>query len=320
MKFLVIGGSGFIGTYLVADLLGKGQDVVIYDIQISKKYPELCIVGDIRDREKLAESMAGVDMVYHLAAEHRDDVSPVSLYYDVNVGGAENLVYAVEKESVKKMVFTSTVAIYGLNSGIPDENSSIEPFNDYGRSKHNAEQVFKRWADADKSRNLVIVRPTAIFGENNRGNIYNLIKQIASKRFVFVGNGKNKKSMGYVLNFSNFLISLQQTKPGKYIYNYADKPDLSTEELVRITLEALGRPRGINYRIPYPIGLIGGYAFDFLSKIAGKNYSISSVRIKKFCADTRISTSKLRKLGFVHPYPLEEGLYHMNNNDFSKYL
>jgi nucleoside-diphosphate-sugar epimerase len=63
MKFLVIGGSGFIGTYLVADLLGKGQDVVIYDIQISKKYPELCIVGDIRDREKLAESMAGVDMV-----------------------------------------------------------------------------------------------------------------------------------------------------------------------------------------------------------------------------------------------------------------
>jgi nucleoside-diphosphate-sugar epimerase len=320
MKYLVTGGSGFIGTYLVADLLKAGQDVVIYDIQISKKYPELCIIGDIRDREKLGESMAGIDMVYHLAAEHHDDVSPVSLYYDVNVGGAENLVCAMEKESVTKLAFTSTVAIYGLNSGIPDENSLIDPFNDYGRSKHKAEQVFAHWADTDKSRSLAIVRPTAIFGENNRGNIYNLIKQIASNRFVFVGNGRNKKSMGYVLNLSNFLISLQQTPEGNHVYNYADKPDMSIEEFVRITLRALDRPAIIRYRIPYFIGLMGGNAFDLLAKITGKHFSISSVRIKKFCSETRIATPKLRKVGFVHPYSLEEGLYHMIKSDFSEYL
>ena len=60
MKILVTGGSGFIGTCLVADLLEDGHEIVIYDIRKSKKYPEFCIVADVLDRRKLTESM-----VYH---------------------------------------------------------------------------------------------------------------------------------------------------------------------------------------------------------------------------------------------------------------
>ena len=62
-----------------------------------------------------------IDAVYHLAAEHRDDVRPTSLYHEVNVGGAENIVYALEKNGINKLIFTSTVAVYGLNSGEPDD-------------------------------------------------------------------------------------------------------------------------------------------------------------------------------------------------------
>ena len=117
MNILVTGGSGFIGTNLVTDLLDKGHNVTIYDKRQSETYPDLCIVADIRDREKLTHSMHGIDAVYHLAAEHRDDVQPVSLYYEVNVGGAENLVYALKKNHINRLIFTSTVAVYGLNSG-----------------------------------------------------------------------------------------------------------------------------------------------------------------------------------------------------------
>ena len=88
MNIIVTGGSGFIGTNLSSDLLKEGHNVTIYDKLISDTYPDLCIVGDVRDKEKLTHSMRGVDAVYHLAAEHRDDVRPVSLYHDVNVGGA----------------------------------------------------------------------------------------------------------------------------------------------------------------------------------------------------------------------------------------
>jgi hypothetical protein len=134
---------------------------------------------------------------------------------------------------------------------------------------------------------------------------------------MMVGDGKNKKSMGYVLNLSYFLTMLLRSSPGKQVYNYSDKPDLDMEELVKITQETLGIRRN-NIRVPYTIGLLGGYAFDCLAKLSGRTYPISSIRIKKFCADTQIAADKIKKVGFVAPYSLGEGLKRMILSEFSK--
>jgi GlcNAc-P-P-Und epimerase len=83
---------------------------------------------------------------------------------------------------------------------------AIAPFNEYGRSKYQAEEVFRRWQQEDANqRTLVIVRPTVVFGERNRGNVYNLLKQLASGHFVMVGKGPKYKSMAYVENVAAFL-------------------------------------------------------------------------------------------------------------------
>jgi len=317
MNILVTGGTGFIGTYLVSDLLKAGHKVLIYDKSKSESYPDLSILADIQDKEKLASSMSGVDVVYHLAAEHRDDVTPVSLYYDVNVGGAKNVVAALNKKSIKTLIFISTAAVYGINSQIPNEDTLVNPFNDYGKSKYMAELVFDEWAGNDDDKSLIIVRPTVVFGENNRGNVYNLLNQIASNKFILIGNGKNKKSMAYVRNITKFLTMLLEIPPGKYMYNYADKPDLTMEELIDLASTALGKNSRTSIRIPYRIGLCGAYVFDFLGKITGKKYPISSIRVKKFCADTRISALKVREMGFIPPYSLAEGLYRMITEDLS---
>jgi nucleoside-diphosphate-sugar epimerase len=316
MHILITGGSGFIGTNLSTDLLKEGHNVAIYDKQKSETYPERCMVGDIRDKEKLTRSMRGVDAVYHLAAEHRDDVHPASLYYEVNVGGAENIVCALNKNDVKRLIFTSTVAVYGLNSGKPDENSPISPFNDYGKSKYKAETIFSKWAESDNRNCLITVRPTVIFGEKNWGNVYNLLYQLSSGKFIKVGKGTNRKSMGYVLNLTNFLTALVKSGPGRFVYNYADKPDLSMNELINIFHNTIGRNHRINFKIPYAIGLMGGYGYDILSKITGKTYPISSIRIKKFCADTAINTDKLQQTGFVPSYTLTQGLSRMIKSEF----
>jgi nucleoside-diphosphate-sugar epimerase len=316
MNILVTGGSGFIGTNLVTDLLGGGHNVTIYDKRQSEIYPDLCIVGDIRDKEKLSKSIRAVDAVYHLAAEHRDDVQPTSLYYEVNVGGAENIVYALRNNNVNRLIFTSTVAVYGLNSGATDEDSPVNPFNEYGKSKYKAENIFNDWADSNPARCLVTVRPTVIFGEKNRGNVYNLLHQLSSGNFIQVGKGINRKSMGYVLNLTNFLAALLNSGPGQIVYNYADKPDLSMNELIEIFYNTMGKNHQNNFKIPYVLGLIGGYGYDLLSKITGKTYPISSIRIKKFCADTVINTDKLQKTGFVPMYTLSEGLSRMIKSEF----
>jgi len=316
MNILVTGGSGFIGTNLVADLLKEGHNVTIYDKQKSDTYPDFCVVADVRDKEKLTASMRGADAVYHLAAEHRDDVQPTSRYYEVNVGGAENVVHALKKNDVNRLIFTSTVAVYGLNSGAPNEDSAIKPFNDYGHSKYQSEIVFEKWGNTVDTRCLVIVRPTVIFGEKNRGNVYNLLHQLSTGKFIKVGKGINRKSMGYVLNLTGFLSTLLKFPPGQFVYNYSDKPDLTMNELIEIFHNTLGKTYRDNITIPYKLGLLGGYCFDILAKITAKTYSISSIRIKKFCADTMINADKLQHTGFVTPYTMAEGLSRMIKNEF----
>ncbi|MBW2671295.1 MAG: NAD-dependent epimerase/dehydratase family protein, partial [Deltaproteobacteria bacterium] len=228
----------------------------------------------------------------------------------------ENMVYALKKNNVKQLFFTSTVAVYGLNSGTPNEDSPVKPFNDYGKSKYEAETIFSKWADFDNTNCLITVRPTVIFGEKNRGNVYNLLYQLSSGKFMMVGKGINRKSMGYVLNLTSFLATLLKSNPGKYVYNYADKPDLCMNELIKIFHNTLGENSKINFQIPYVLGLMGGYVFDILAKITGKTYPISSIRIKKFCADTLVSAEKVKDTGFTAPYLLTDGLKRMISSEF----
>ncbi len=146
------------------------------------------------------------DVIISLAAEHRDDVTPKSLYYDVNVTGAENVCKVAEEKRINKIIFTSSVAVYGFALIGTDETGALNPFNEYGRTKMLAEEVYKKWQEKEHDkRTLVIIRPTVVFGEGNRGNVYNLLKQIASGRFVMVGNGKNVKSLAYVENVAAFI-------------------------------------------------------------------------------------------------------------------
>lgn len=316
MKIIITGGSGFIGTRLI-EVLTQNDDISIinYDKNQSDTYPELTSIGDVRDLDALIEASKGAEIIYNLAAEHADNVTPLSLYHDVNVGGAENVVKAAEANNIKKIVFTSSVAIYGLNRGTPDENLEPQPFNEYGRTKLEAEKVFETWHAETPNSTLVTIRPAVVFGENNRGNVYNLINQIVSGRFLMIGNGENCKSMGYVGNVAEFLKQQVDKTAGHYVYNYADKDDLSSAEIVSIICDEMNISES-NIKIPYSLGLLGGYAFDILSKITGQKFPVSAVRIQKFCADTTIDSSAAMSSGFVPSYTLEEGLRRMIDYEF----
>ena len=85
-------------------------------------------------------------------------------------------------------------------------SGQLLPFNHYGKSKLEAESVIKDWYSQEpENRSVTIIRPTVIFGERNRGNVFNLISQICSRKFIMIGNGLNKKSMAYVGNVVAFI-------------------------------------------------------------------------------------------------------------------
>lgn len=319
MKILVTGGSGFIGSRLVAELVKLGHDVRIYDKNPSEAFPRLLIEADIRDTDRLARAMEGVEAVFHLAAEHRDDVRPLSLYDEINVEGTRNVVKAAERAGCRRIVFTSSVAIYPLNSGPVSESHPPQPFNKYGESKYGAEKVLNEWAGRNPGASLVIVRPSVVFGEKNRGNVYNLLSQIHRGRFVMVGNGKNRKSMSYVGNIVPFLAFGLTLGAGVHVYNYADKPDLTAAEIVSIANREFNR-NGIRSRIrlPYGLGMALGYACDVVARVTGRQLPLSSIRVKKFCSETLVSADRVEKTGFKRPISLETAVKAMIDAEFKQ--
>lgn len=305
----LIGGSGFIGSRLARQLTSKKTlSVQITDKVQSKAFPDLVTFGDVRSVEQLRRSIAVGSVIINLAAEHRDDVKPLSLYDEVNIGGARNICAVAREKGVQTIIFTSSVAVYGFAPIGTDESGKIAPFNDYGRTKHEAELVFKVWqAEAPSERTLVIIRPTVVFGEQNRGNVYNLLRQIASGKFVMVGNGENRKSMAYVENVAAFIEYAIDFKPGVHIYNFIDKPDFTMNSLVVNVNHILGRPRKISFRLPFTVGFMIGKAFDLVAVLTGKRFAISSIRVKKFCANSVYNTA-IDQTGFIPPVPLEQAL------------
>jgi nucleoside-diphosphate-sugar epimerase len=172
MKITLIGASGFVGTRLIELLKQQGDhSLQNVDKNPSRFYPEITTIANVCDKEQLKTLLRGQELVVLLAAEHRDDVSPTSLYYDVNVGGMQNTLEAMEANGVKRIVFTSSVAVYGLNKINPNESHPAAPFNHYGKSKWQAEQVLQQWHKTHADWNINILRPTVIFGERNRGNV-----------------------------------------------------------------------------------------------------------------------------------------------------
>ena len=300
MNVTLIGASGFVGTRLIDLLCQDPEDYSLKNIDLlpSHFFNNITTIGDVREQAQMDELLKGSDVVVLLAAQHRDDVTPTSLYYDTNVGGMKVTLQAMEKNGIKRLVFFSSVAVYGLNKDNPDETFAPDPFNHYGKSKW---QAHPDW-------NIDIIRPTVIFGERNRGNVYNLLHQISGGKFLMVGKGTNVKSMAYVGNIVAFVkFMIEHVTSGYNVFNYIDKPDTNMNDLVALVSKVLKKHIPATH-FPYWMGMMGGYCFDLLAKITGKKLAISSVRVKKFCAVTQFDSTKAMSSGFVPPFTLQEGL------------
>ena len=143
MKNLIIGGSGFVGSFLIESL--EKKETKNYDKNQSLYFKNLTTIGNILDINKLRKVMVGVESVVLLAAEHRDDVSPTKLYYDVNVTGTKNVLDLMDEIGIKKLIFTSTVAVYGLNKLNPNEKLTITSFISYVDSVSDQDSINYNW-------------------------------------------------------------------------------------------------------------------------------------------------------------------------------
>lgn len=305
MRYILTGGSGFIGSHFSQKL---GNSIIYnYDIispnENSKNFK--CI-NILNKRKLLSQTIKNCNDValIHLAAVHFDFQKQ---YFETNVQGTKNVLEYVRKNNIKIFVFFSSVAIYGNSVKGKDENSTKNPINDYGKSKLKAEKIIKEWSKKNPGCRIIIIRPAVVFGENNFGNVYNLISQIKSRFYVIIGKGDNIKSIAYVKNVvDSVLFSIDNVKNKYFVYNYCDYPQITIELLSHKVCDILKIKYPI--KIPLIISTLITLPVDFFEKILNRDLKFNSKRIKKFTNSTFFISDRIRNKGFLPNYNLNSSI------------
>jgi GlcNAc-P-P-Und epimerase len=310
MRVLVTGSSGFIARFLIPGLAARGHEVVGIDTRAAAApgAPARFVQANILDDGAVGRAMQGIDLVVHLAAEHKDFGVSESLYHQVNVDGTGKLLDYASRCGVRRFVFFSSVAVYGDSPTPTHEQQAPAPDLPYGRTKLLAEQRIGQWVETDPGRQVAILRPTVVFGPWNYANMYRLIDSVARRRYLGVGDGSNIKSVAYVENVSEAaLFLIEQLRPGIQLFNYADAPHLTTGELVRCIAADLGVSRPIA-GIPKPLALAAAFPFDLVARATGRDLPLTAKRIHKFTSPTHHLAEKIRAAGFTARFSLPEAL------------
>jgi len=310
-NILITGGSGFIGSYFNQKL--DHYNIINFDLRepihpTNNKF----IKGDICEVSGLSNAVQDneIDTIIHLAAAHHDFGIAKEEYFKVNEIGTENICKVAEENNIKKIVFYSSVAVYGDNKEPSTEEMTPQPSNHYGASKLAGEGKLRSWSEKDGNQ-AIVVRPCLVYGPRNTANMYNLIKQIDSGKFFNVGKGNNVKSISFVENIVEATIHLLKTmnKTGYDFYNYADSPQLTSKETANYISECLGKKKPIS--VPKILLQIGAIPFDILIKVTGKNLPVSSARVNKFATETYHKAEKVLKTGFSPKFDNYQGLNKM---------
>ena len=254
---LVTGANGFLGSCIVANLLLEDLTTWGTDIDPSPAYSMRYKQADITSTEGLMEAIKGASKVIHaagLAHVFSSKTSVSERFHRINAVGTANVAKAAAQAGVEHFVLISSVSVYGtFTDGEYNEETPCAPAGGYAESKYAGEL---RAADIARQTGmpLTILRLATLYGEGDPGNIKRLIGSIDRRRFIWVGQGTNRKSLLYKGDAAR-ACSLVALAPvhGVRIYNVS-APPCTMRQIVDTIYDVLGK-RPIPGRIPASVAL-----------------------------------------------------------------
>ena len=261
-KILVVGGAGYIGAHVAYLLQENGYGVTIYDdfsnglkSRIEGKFSDV-VIGDVLDRQALISACEGIDAVIHLAAKKAvgESVDNPLKYYENNVGGTLNLLAAMSLKGVKRIVFSSTAAVYAPSEKLSiTEDDLTEPLSPYGQTKLLSEKLISAVAKAE-NLSAISLRYFNVVGALRDEFADNSKDNLVPKVFAALKAGKNPEIYG----------SDYPTKDGSCIRDYIHVSDLAKAHLV-----ALEKVFARNVDEVYNVGSGTGYSVtEMINQIA----------------------------------------------------
>ncbi len=312
-KILVTGGTGYTGSHLVRRLVNDGYDVRTF-VRNPDKFPLLkdinveIATGDLRNKDDVNKAMDGVNVVYHIAALFRAENVSREDMFDINAGGAENMLQAAEKQGVKRFVHCSTIGVHGDVKNPPaDEESPYNPGDYYQESKLEGELIAQRFMKAGNIP-ISIYRPAGIYGPEEK-RFLKLIKSIRNRTFVMIGSGEILYHMVYIDDLVDGIIlcGTQDEAVGE-IFILAGDDNLTLNDLVHLIADIQNVPAP-KLRVPFAPVYAAGYAAEVLFKPFGVQPPIYRRRVDFFRKTRSFDISKAKDvLGYKPKVSLREGL------------
>lgn len=316
MRILITGATGAVGPSVVREALEAGYRVRTLSLGLPQKDSWTKDVdmrlGDVTDLSAVQSAMEGVDGVIHLAALLHIVNPPDSLrgeYERVNVGGTANVTKAASLAKAGRIVFFSTIAVYGDTAGsIVTEDSPLHPGTFYARTKHEAEKVV---LEAGNSQGLpmgTVLRMGAIYGARIKGNYERLVHALATGRFIPIGDGENRRTLIHEKDVARAaVLALFHPSSAGNVYNVSDGCYHSMNEIIASICSALGRPEP-RFRLPVgPARKIAGIIEDGAG-VLGMKSPVARATIDKYTEDMAVSSERIRlQLGFTPRFDLASG-------------
>jgi nucleoside-diphosphate-sugar epimerase len=291
-KILITGASGFVGKHLLADMDLSACEVSV----ITRKKPEQhnfptgvkVIQADLNDVNSLVSALSGIDILVNTAAEVRN----ASMLEETNIKGTQNLIQAIAANKIKRVIHLSSVGVVGMQYSaktfIVDEKTACDPKNEYERTKLESERLLIE-AEKNYGFNLIVLRPTNVFGEGHPFNaLLNMMQYINSEKPLLLSKSA-KVNYVYVKDLTASIIaSIKNNKTG--IFNVGNSESLN--EFSTMIAEQLNKPHKKIY-IP-----------AFLPPL------MNSLGIKKLNSVSNGVEYDDRELNrfFQYPFGLKEGL------------
>lgn len=295
MKYLITGATGFIGRVLVSTIKNEEFRVVLRSEDQSFLEQSIC---DFRYSSVEANAFSGVSSVVHLAGLSHCKAESSDIQYQVNCTSTINLAKQCVEFGVKRFVFVSTILVNGsVTKGSPYSKLSLaNPLTSFARSKYDAEMGLIKLAEKT-GLEVVIVRPTLVYGPHAPGNFGLLTKLVKKFPVLPFGHANNKRDFIAVQNLADLLITCA-THPNATGHTFlaSDMETVSIKQFTNAIANGLGKKM---LQLPIPVSLM---------RLAGKLIGKSAM-VEQLVGDLQVDSSNLKEvLGWTPPYTMKQAM------------
>jgi len=313
---LVTGATGAVGPYVVTALHEAGYRIrtLSMDSPPAGQWPDgiEARMGDITDPAAVESAVQGVQGVIHMAALLHLVNPPPELqktYERINVEGTATVVEAARHAGARRLVFFSTIAVYGASAGrVLTEESPTLPDTFYAHTKLDAEGIVLAAKQNNGNPLGTVLRLGAVYGARIKGNYQRLLHAVERGRFLPVGPGDNRRTLVYDRDVARAaLLALEHPEAAGKIFNVSDGAFHRLNDIIAAMCWALGRrPPGVSLPTG-PVRFVAGIVED-AAGLMGFTPLITRAAIDKYTEDIAVDSRRIQKeMGFRPLYDLAAG-------------